>query len=216
MNKLPTIIANEEVELFADRALFWCRERTLFVADPHFGKANTFQKFGVPLRDDTATELDRLTHLITATGAERIVFLGDFVHSKTGTTDALRKDLTDWMAAHGQLHLTLVKGNHDRGFHGLENARNLDVFNRSATLGPFLCSHEPIESDDQHVLCGHLHPGFVLRERNGPGLRCSCFWLRPRVTVLPAFGSFTGTKPVRPEATDQIVVTGDGIVKRVR
>ena len=38
-------LAGERVVLMADRALYWPRFTTLFVADAHFGKAATFERW---------------------------------------------------------------------------------------------------------------------------------------------------------------------------
>ena len=44
---LPTTMAGESVELWPQRALFWPAGGTLFIADPHFGKAAAFRNFGI-------------------------------------------------------------------------------------------------------------------------------------------------------------------------
>jgi len=48
-DRFPLSVGGEGVELCADRALFWTRTRTLFVADVHLGKAAAFRAGGVPL-----------------------------------------------------------------------------------------------------------------------------------------------------------------------
>ena len=55
--------------------------------------------------------------------------------------------------------------------------------------GPFALRHASQAHPHLHVLCGLLHPRIVL-----PGLpgRWPGFWLRPDMTVLPAFSEFTG------------------------
>ena len=45
-------LAGEAVELLPERALHWIRERTLFVADVHLGKAAAFRAGGVPVPRD--------------------------------------------------------------------------------------------------------------------------------------------------------------------
>jgi metallophosphoesterase superfamily enzyme len=72
--------------------------------------------------------------------------------------------------------------------------------------------HEPRDSAEGHTLAGHLHPGVVV---SGPGLqreRLPCFLVRPRVTVLPAFGSFTGMASVMPQPEDHAFVIAGGEV----
>ena len=66
---MTMVVGGETVTLFADRALFWTRERTLFVADVHLGKTATFRAHGVPLpRGTTAlprrTSVDRSEHVV--------------------------------------------------------------------------------------------------------------------------------------------------------
>src|SRR5512140_1063418 len=87
---LDTAVGGEPVTLLADRALFWPRERTLFVADVHLGKTATFRANGVPLpRGTTAGDLARLTRLIERMQAARVVVLGDFLHARAGRVPAL-------------------------------------------------------------------------------------------------------------------------------
>src|SRR6185436_13839134 len=70
-------VAGEQLRLLGERAVFWERVRTLFVADPHFGKAAAFRAAGVLVpRGTTGETLSRLDAALDRTGAERIVFLG--------------------------------------------------------------------------------------------------------------------------------------------
>src|SRR5258706_7700350 len=80
-----TALDGERVELLAARALHWPRERTVFVADVHLGKAAAFRAGGVPLpRGSTAADLARLAAILSQTGARRLVVLGDFLHAAAG------------------------------------------------------------------------------------------------------------------------------------
>ena len=45
--------AGEELELLPDHAVHWRRASTLFVADPHFGKAATFRAAGIFVPEET-------------------------------------------------------------------------------------------------------------------------------------------------------------------
>ena len=77
MGTLATTLAGERMLLLAQRALYWPRERTLFVADVHLGKAAAFRAGGVPVpRGATASDLSRLTALLAGTGARRLVASG--------------------------------------------------------------------------------------------------------------------------------------------
>ena len=67
-------LAGEIITLLPERAMYWPRAETLFVADTHWGKDATFRAaaIAVPggtLRDD----LDRLGATIQRTGARRLI-----------------------------------------------------------------------------------------------------------------------------------------------
>src|SRR5690242_2632196 len=110
-----TVIAGEPVELCADRAPRWPRERTLLVADVHLGKAAASRPGGVPLpREVTAADVARLTGLIERTCSRHLVILGDFFHARAGRVPALDAAFSAWRTHHARLQITLVRGNHDR------------------------------------------------------------------------------------------------------
>lgn len=72
----------------------------------------------------------------------------------------------------------------------LPGVRLLDPQGHAADDGPFALRHSPEHADlTRHTLCGHLHPVARL-----PGVprRWPAFWLRPGLTVLPAFSAATG------------------------
>jgi len=94
---LDTVMGGERVALHAERALHWLRERTVFVADVHLGKAAAFRAGGVPLpRGSTAADLARLTRLIERTSAARLVVLGDFLHARAGRVPAVSDPFVAW------------------------------------------------------------------------------------------------------------------------
>ena len=71
--------------------LWWPAARMVMVADVHFGKAATFRRAGQPVpHGTTADNLARLDALLAATGADHLVFLGDFLHARSGAAGAER------------------------------------------------------------------------------------------------------------------------------
>ena len=135
---------------------------TLLVADAHIGKAVSFRALGVPVpRGTTSETLAGLTALVRRTGARRIVFLGDFLHSARGRTR--RRTL----AARGRagatrtpaLELVLVRGNHDDRAGdppaALRHRRRRRAV-RCWTAWP--CATTRGRSPARYVLAGHLHP----------------------------------------------------------
>ncbi len=204
-------VAGEEVELRADRSLFWPRRRTLIVADLHFGKADTFRAAAVPVPGGADETLARLDRAVDATAAERLVVLGDFWHARPGRTPQLVNELSAWRRARAALEVVLVRGNHDAA----GPPPWADAWPGETADPPFAFAHYPDESPAGYVLAGHLHPGVRL---GGPGrqsVRLPCFWLRDRSAVLPAFGSFTGSAAVAPTPGDRVFAIADAEVIRI-
>ncbi|MGI8843009.1 MAG: ligase-associated DNA damage response endonuclease PdeM [Gemmatimonadaceae bacterium] len=209
-------IAGEVLILLPERAAYWPRKRTLLVADPHWGKAASFRAGAIPVpRGTTTGGLDRLAAIVSQTGATRIVFLGDFLHSRDGRAPETTRALTIWRQAHSGLDLVLVPGNHDRRA-GLPDASlGMTCLDAPLLAHPFVLAHHPVPSDLGYTLAGHLHPGVSL---TGPGRlheRLPCFWFGRGYGVLPAFGEFTGLAAVRPEAGDRVIAIAGAQVLEV-
>jgi DNA ligase-associated metallophosphoesterase len=201
-----TVIAGERVELCAERALHWPRERTLFVADVHLGKAAAFRAGGVPLpRGATAADLARLTRLLERSRATRLVILGDFFHARAGRVPALDAAFTAWREHHAALAITLVRGNHDRRAGDPPPHWRVTCVADPHALPPFLGCHDPVEPESGHALCGHVHPGVWLTGPGEESARLPCFVVGMRRTILPAFGRFTGLARPALAAQDRIV-----------
>jgi DNA ligase-associated metallophosphoesterase len=203
---LATRIGGERVTLLAERALAWPREHTLFVADVHLGKAAAFRAGGVPLpRGSTASDLARLTRLIVASGARQLVILGDFLHARAGRVDALDGAFTAWRTQHAHLAITLVRGNHDRHAGDPPAHWNVRCVDDALALPPFLGCHHPVAPPTGYALCGHVHPGVVVRGAGEQTVRLPCFVLGARRAILPAFGRFTGLATPSPLPGDRVV-----------
>lgn len=197
--------------LLPQRAVWQAATRTLWIADPHFGKAASFRALGQPVpRGTTQASLARLGALIDAQGARRLVVLGDFLHARSGRAPALFRALRDWRAARVDLACVVVRGNHDAhagdppadcGFASVDEPFALEGVEGWHDAKP--CD----EGDGPTILSGHIHP---VARLTGPGrdrLRLPCFCLRGREIVLPSFGEFTGGHPVDPRDWRELVVT---------
>jgi DNA ligase-associated metallophosphoesterase len=197
-DRLETVLAGERVLLLAERALYWPRERTLFVADVHLGKAASFRAGGVAVpRGATAGDLARLGALLAATGATRLVVLGDFLHAAAGRVAALDAAFVRWRSAHAALELMLVRGNHDASAGDPPAHWHVRVVAGPHLCAPFLFCHEPSEPPAGYALCGHLHPGVRVADTGRDSVRLPCFVLGRRRALLPAFGRLTGLALVR-------------------
>jgi DNA ligase-associated metallophosphoesterase len=211
------VVAGERLQMFSQKALYWPGQATLFIADFHLGKAASFRSAGIPLPSGTTTEMTgRLASIVAATGARRIVFLGDFLHSKAGRAVKTLARFALWREAHRDLALTLVRGNHDEHAGDPPAEWGITCVAEGAALGPFILAHHPQPRAKGYTLAGHLHPAVWLSEQGGSGVRLPCFWFGPALGVLPAFGAFTGSALVRPRRGDQVFVVADDQVLPVR
>ena len=213
---LECVVAGEHVQLLAERALYWPSRRTLFVADYHLGKAASFRKAGIPLPAGTTSEnVDRLERVIAAMGAERVVFLGDFLHSAAGRAPRTLERFALWRDRRRDLELTLVRGNHDARAGDPPAEWGMRTIDAGERLGPFALIHEPQPVRGAYALAGHIHPAVRLHAAGDDSLRLPCFWFGRHCGVLPAFGTFTGSAVVFPRRGDQVFVIADDEVLEV-
>jgi uncharacterized protein len=112
--------------------------------------------------------------------------------------------------------MTLIRGNHDKRAGDPPADLGIEVVAEPLLMGPFALQHEPDAHPSHHVLAGHVHPVYRLRGKGRQSLRLPCFQLGPRVSLLPAFGAFTGGYRVEPDANHRILVIGDQEVWFVR
>lgn len=193
-------IAGEAVDLRPDRTMQW--RDSLYAADLHWGKAETFQRHGIPIPAQVLdADLARLSGALRQTRARRLVILGDLVHN---ARDVPVQRLAAWRAQH-PLPIVLVRGNHDRG---LRPPLDIEVVDSSLVEPPFEFSHARIRSR-HYSWSGHVHPRYS-SVFGGARLRSPCFVLDPRSALLPAFSEFTAGADIRPQAGRRVFVIADG------
>jgi DNA ligase-associated metallophosphoesterase len=186
-----------QLELLPQRALWHRATGCLLVADLHLGKAESFQASGIPLPSDgDLSTLNQLLDLAAQLQPQRVVVLGDLIHSRLGLTAELRAKIGALPELLG-CPLELIGGNHDQGswLEGLSAGA-------PRRCGDLWLSHEPctpMEADLLNV-AGHVHPVAVLG-KGADRLRLPCFALRrpARQLLLPAFGHLTGGYAVSPD-----------------
>lgn len=206
----------EPLRLMPERVLHLPERRTLLVADVHIGKAASFRALGVPVPGGTTAEtLSRLDAAIARSSARSIVFLGDFLHSRLGRAPATLDALAQWRAAHVDLDLVLVRGNHDRHAGDPPSALGIETVDDGWRLGPFVCRHAPEAAGAGYVLAGHVHPAVTLRSAGDGRLRLPCFHFGAAAGVLPAFGAFTGSAIVGRTHADRVFAVADDRVLEV-
>lgn len=179
-------IAGEQVQLLGDRAMYWPARRRLLIADLHLGKADVFRHAGVGLPSGgTAHDLSRVESLIASTGAGELWILGDVLHG-AALASRWRESWERWRHRHPALRIVALSGNHDRAL--AKAGLSIEIAGLLVETGPFALRHEPEPHPHLHVLCGHVHP---LAQLPGMRRRWPAFWLRERMTLLPAFSQFT-------------------------
>ncbi|WP_144630832.1 ligase-associated DNA damage response endonuclease PdeM [Bordetella genomosp. 13] len=204
---LAMALGGETMVLLGARALYWPARDRLIIADLHLGKEHVFRQAGIAVPSGaTQDDLRRLSDLVAETAAKELWIVGDVLHGPS-TQAAWREAWAAWRRAHAALDVAALTGNHDRALDGADlGVRQLG---EAWTDGPFVFQHLP-EPDTQgrHVIAGHVHPTTRV-----PGVPRSwpVFWLRPGMTVLPAYSAFTGGHAVE-AGKERLVACVDGAV----
>ncbi len=210
-------LAGTRLRLLPEACAYVPTARALLVADAHLGKAHSFRRLGVPVPEGpTDDTLARLSAAVAATGAEQVVFLGDLLHSRHAQATAAIAPVTRWRAQHAQLHLVLVRGNHDRHAGDPPPAWRVQAIDEPLALGTLQLQHHPAPPSPGHyALAGHLHPAVRLGGRGVDRLRLPCFHFGTQLGVLPAFGDFTGGHLVQRAPGDRVFAVAPGQVVEV-
>ncbi|MCR9152985.1 MAG: ligase-associated DNA damage response endonuclease PdeM [Bacteroidetes bacterium] len=196
-----------ELWLLPQKAMYWPAERSLFIADTHFGKISHFRKHGHKLPKEAAVQnLLRLEELLYATQAKSVYFLGDLFHSDLNREWIGFKQV---IALFPQTTFHLIGGNHDILDDLSYYRARLTYHPDGLALKPFFLSHEPLDECEGYNLCGHIHPGVRLRGAGRQSLRLPCFVFNHRQGILPAFGEFTGTHLLKISKKDKVFVIAD-------
>jgi len=205
-----------DVVLLPGRAAYLPATATLLVADLHLGKAATFRSQGIPVPEGSAQkDLARLTLLVAATRARRLLVLGDLFHAKSGCTDHVFTEFTAARERFAATEVMLVAGNHDRSVGRLPPDLGIDSVLRTHDEPPFHFVHEPgtplpePDRDEPFTIAGHLHPVIALASPSGDRLNDRCFLAEPGLLVMPAFGSFTGGHRVAPTERSRVWIARD-------
>ena len=111
---VPLSFAGQDFVIVDRAALYWPREKALFVADLHFEKASWYARGGQMLPPyDSAATLDRLERALAASGATSLWCLGDNFHDSDGASrlDPALAARIESLSCRIALHW--ITGNHD-------------------------------------------------------------------------------------------------------
>ncbi|MDB5203727.1 MAG: metallophosphoesterase [Ferruginibacter sp.] len=198
-----------------DRTIFWEEERSLILSDLHLGKSGHFRKSGIGIPQNIFKEdMQRLLAAIQFYKPQQLIIVGDLFHSHFNKEHDLflrwRKDLA-------QLPIQLVKGNHDILKKEWYADAGINVHDESLVIGKFMFTHD-IDTCPEHkgyCFSGHIHPGIRLRGLGRQSLQLPCFYFAKTYAVLPAFGKFTGTFPIRPLTGESVYALVDDAVLKM-
>lgn len=206
-------ILGQTLLLYSSRVVFWQEEKTLLLADTHFGKATHFRKQGIAVPNAVADQsLQQFEDILLQFQPERTLVLGDFFHSDPNS-DLLK--LEELLTKFPKIEL--VAGNHD--MHALQDLQNLLTIHKAPLQKkPFIFSHLPLEEvpDSYLNMHGHWHPGIQLVGKGRQRISLPCFyWYDQNKFCLPAFEAFAGKHYVKPQSGDQVFVIVNQEVRKV-
>jgi DNA ligase-associated metallophosphoesterase len=209
-----TTVCGETLCLLPERAVWWPAHSTLLIADLHFGKAATLRAHGIAVpRGSSSATLARLDALLAEHAVERVVFLGDFLHTRHSRSDATLRALRTWREQRPDIALALVLGNHDRHAGRPPEDLRIEVIAESLPIGPFVLRHMPIADARGYVIAGHLHPAVRLHGALHDSVQLPCFLFGADVAVLPAFGELTGTSLISVQPNQRVFAcAGDRVL----
>lgn len=189
----PLGFAGHELVLLKNNALYWPAEGALLVADLHLEKGSWYAQHGQMLPPyDSRETLERIADSVKATGARRVITLGDNFHDDAGVhrldpyAAGMLESLTralDWV---------WVTGNHDEQMPRTFGAQVV----KEMELGGVILRHEARRGETRPELSGHFHPKLRVKVRNRHIARpcgvISRFAQGADRMIAPAFGAYTG------------------------
>lgn len=157
------------------------------------------------------SDLATLDVLIAKFSVKKVYFLGDLFHSDLNKEWEI---FSKWLNNYRSIDFTLVKGNHDIFPESIYSKSNL-VVRDEVRIEPFIFTHDKNENDQFYNISGHIHPCVRLKGEARQGLRLPCFYFGERNGLLPAFGKFTGTHPIRIYKDDRVYAIADNKIIRL-
>jgi len=168
--------------LSGDRALYFAAERTLAVADIHWGYAHSHRRVGnlLPLWGNEEIG-QRLRRLLVRYQPARMIWLGDSLHTPEAAEFAER-----FLAELGDLEVIVIQGNHDRTW---ARADRTDY-----RLGTCFFHHGDVERElapgDTEII-GHIHPAISWSDGAGLRLKVPALVQSPMRIILPSFSEWS-------------------------
>jgi metallophosphoesterase superfamily enzyme len=168
--------------LSGERTLYFAAERTLAVADIHWGYAHSHRLAGnlLPLWGNDGIA-HRLRRVLARYAPARMIWLGDSLHTPDAAEFAER-----FLEELGGIEVIVVKGNHDRRW---PRADRIDY-----RMGACVFHHGDVVRDlapGEIEVIGHLHPAISWSDGAGLRLKVPALVQGPRRIVLPSFSDWS-------------------------
>lgn len=187
MNTHPFTFHGAALEALPSGALHWPERSVLVVSDLHLGKAARLSAVGgaaLPPYEARET-LSRLSADLDATGAGRVICLGDSFDA-AGIDSCLPEDDVLFIARlQAGRDWNWIEGNHDPGPVAIGGTHRATL-----ALGPLVFRHIAAAGATAEV-SGHYHPKARVHAR-GRALAIPCFVMDAARLILPAYGAYTG------------------------
>ena len=187
MNGYEFSLAGAPLVALGSGALFWPDRNLLCVSDLHLGKAERRARLGeAPLPPyETQDTLSRLEKDLKATGANKVVCLGDSFDDRAAA-EALPDAAKIWISAlQAGRRWIWIEGNHDPGPVEMGGTHLAEL-----PLPPLTFRH--IARDGQSgEISGHYHPKTTLNIR-GRSVTRPAFLVDVDRVIMPAYGTYTG------------------------
>lgn len=189
------------VELAAGRfahasGALWLPEVSVAVmADVHLGYGWAMRRHGQlgPVGDGGVRM--KLLQTVAELRPESVVFLGDLVHAPRPAPEERRMVESTLRALDARL--TVVLGNHDRGFVRDFAGLEVEVCRVWSGAGLVAVHGDRALPEAPHVIAGHLHPAISVLDDAGASHRMPVFVAGRRITLLPAFSPLAAGFDIR-------------------
>lgn len=202
---LPHSISGSKFLLSVDRCIYWEEQKTIILSDLHFGKTGHFRKAGIGIPQTVFKEdVQRFVSLLQTFKPTNVIVIGDMFHSHDNKEHEL---FLKWRKDFSQLHIQLIMGNHDVLHQNWYQAAGIEVIKDELQIGQFSFIHDINEcemKDDVYCFSGHIHPGISIGGQARQSVHLPCFYFSKQYAVLPAFGKFTGTYPIKPKRGENV------------
>lgn len=172
----------------ASGALWWPDADLLVVSDLHLSKSDRLARRRSLLLPpyETRETLARLAEVLQATGARRVICLGDSFDDDAGPQAMVAADAACLAQLQAGRDWIWISGNHDTQPPGLPGKAMAEM-----REGPLCFRHIAQAGATVGEVSGHYHPKHSLTTRAGRITRPAFLWDSLRL-MLPAFGAYTG------------------------